>query len=80
MGRPAVGYRARMSETPEHPTPDEDRVESRAELLPEERRTGSADPHAQAEAILEESDERTADPEETGAESVQTSSPDQRPA
>jgi hypothetical protein len=38
------------------------RVEQRAaELLPEERSVGSADPQAQAEAILTESDEREAD-------------------
>lgn len=52
--------------------PDDDRVESRAELLPEEEAAGSDDPHAQAEAILEESDERTDDPEGTRAESTQT--------
>ena len=41
-----------------------DRVERRAaDLLPEERSAGSADPEAQAEAILEESDEREADQE-----------------
>lgn len=39
-----------------------DRVEQRAaELLPEERRAGSADPRSQAEAILSDSDEREAD-------------------
>lgn len=43
------------------PTVDDERVESRAELLPEEQRAGSDDPDAQAEAILEESDERTFD-------------------
>jgi hypothetical protein len=53
-------------------TPDDDRVETRAELLPEEEAAGSDDPHAQAEAILEESDERTEDPEGTQAESTQT--------
>jgi hypothetical protein len=53
-------------------TPDDDRVETRAELLPEEETAGSDDPHAQAEAILEESDERTEDPEGTRAESTQT--------
>jgi len=37
----------------------DDRVESRAEhLLPEEEAVGSDDPTAQAEVILEESDER----------------------
>jgi hypothetical protein len=53
-------------------TPDDDRVETRAELLPEEETARSDDPHAQAEAILEESDERTEDPEGTRAESTQT--------
>ena len=44
---------ARANVTPEN-------VESRAELLPEERSAGpSADPEAQAEAILAESEERT---------------------
>jgi hypothetical protein len=42
------------------PTPDDERVESRAELLPEEQAAGSDDPEAQARAILAESDERTA--------------------
>ncbi|SFD02507.1 hypothetical protein SAMN04487968_1232 [Nocardioides terrae] len=60
--------------------PDEDHVESRAELLPEEVAAGSDDPHAQAEAILAESEERTQDPAGTGAESVQTSTPDERPS
>jgi hypothetical protein len=42
----------------------DDRVESRAEhLLPEEEAAGSDDPTAQAEVILEESDEREAEPE-----------------
>jgi hypothetical protein len=40
---------------------DDDRVEERAaDLLPEERAAGSADPEAQAAAILEDSDEREA--------------------
>ncbi|MFL6108683.1 MAG: hypothetical protein ACJ72L_17120 [Marmoricola sp.] len=52
---------------------DEDsRVETRAELLPEEQAAGSDDPHAQAEAILEESDERTDDPSGTRRTSTQT--------
>ncbi|HEU4350178.1 MAG TPA: hypothetical protein VFR35_20555, partial [Actinoplanes sp.] len=34
-----------------------------AGLLPEERAAGSADPEAQAEAILEESDEREQNPD-----------------
>jgi hypothetical protein len=42
--------------------PGDGRVERRAaDLLPEERVTGSADPEAQAEAILEDSDRREAD-------------------
>lgn len=53
-------------------TPDEARVESRAELLPEETAAGSDEPLDQARAILEESDERTADPEGTRHESTQT--------
>jgi hypothetical protein len=65
-----------MSQTPE----DDQRVRERAELLPEERAAGSEDPQAQAEAILEESDERTARPEQTGEESTQTSTPDERPS
>lgn len=40
---------------------DDERVGDRAELLPEEQQAGSDDPEAQAEAILEESDERTFD-------------------
>jgi hypothetical protein len=40
----------------------DDRIDQRAaDLLPEERATGSADPTAQAEAILADSDEREAD-------------------
>ena len=57
-----------MSRSPE----DEDRIESRAELLPEEEEAGSDDPEAQAEAILDESDERVDDPEGTRRESTQT--------
>jgi hypothetical protein len=42
----------------------DDRIGQRAaELLPEELATGSDDPRAQAEAILEESDEREYDPD-----------------
>ena len=41
---------------------EEERVESRAaHLRPEERRAGSDDPEAQAEAILDESDIRSLD-------------------
>lgn len=56
-------------------TPSEDRVDARAELLPEEQAVGSDDPAAQARAILAESDERTAEPERTRQESVQTPDP-----
>lgn len=50
-----------------------DRSETRAAgLLPEEREAGSDDPQAQADAILADSDERTADPERTRHESSQT--------
>ena len=60
--------------------PDHDRIESRAELLPEEVSAGgSEDPEGQAEQILRESDERTADPEGTGDASTQTSTPAERP-
>lgn len=51
---------------------DEDRIADRAHLLPEELEAGSDDPQAQAEAILAESDERSADPEGTRDESPQT--------
>jgi len=51
---------------------DEARIERRSELLPEERTAGSEAPHEQAEAILEESDRRTEDPEGTQHESTQT--------
>jgi hypothetical protein len=51
---------------------DEARIESRADLLPEETTAGSDDAEAQAEAILEESDERTDHPEKTRHESHQT--------
>jgi hypothetical protein len=46
---------------PDQETPDQDRVASRASLLPEEQEAGSDDPDAQAEAILAESDERSMD-------------------
>ena len=52
---------------------DRERFQERAdELLPEERAAGSDDPEAQAQAILEESDERTEHPAETQHESTQT--------
>jgi hypothetical protein len=57
-----------MARTPE----DEQRIAERAELLPEEQAAGSENPEAQAESILEESDERVDDPEGTRRESHQT--------
>lgn len=60
-------YGRKMSQEPE-----KDRIDTRAELLPEEQAAGSEDPEAQARAILEESDERTEDPEGTRHESTQT--------
>ena len=52
--------------------PDADRVESRAQLTPEEVAAGSDDPHRQAEIILEDSDERTEHPARTKRDSTQT--------
>ena len=52
--------------------PTHEHVTSRAELLPEEARAGSDDAEAQAEAILEDSEERTEDPEGTRHDSTQT--------
>ncbi|MEV1145020.1 hypothetical protein [Micromonospora sp. NPDC049799] len=44
-----------------HEQSDQERVESRAHLLPEEAAVGSDDAETQAEAILAESDIREAD-------------------
>jgi hypothetical protein len=51
---------------------DQARVDSRADLLPEEAAVGSDEPEDQAAAILAESDERTEDPEGTRREYTQT--------
>lgn len=51
---------------------DESRIEGRSDLLPEEKVAGSDNAHDQAEAILEESDERTNNPEQTRREYTQT--------
>ena len=59
-----------MSEQPD--SEDDERVHSRADLLPEEEAAGSDDPTAQAAAILADSDERTERREETMRESHQT--------
>lgn len=68
-----AGYGRGMSTGHDRPESHDDaRIDSRADLLPEEQAAGSDDPHAQAEAILEESDERTDDPEGTQRASSQT--------
>jgi hypothetical protein len=59
-------------ETAAEAAADAERVGSRAELLPEEEAVGSEAPVDQAQAILEESDERTDDPEGTRHEYTQT--------
>jgi hypothetical protein len=51
---------------------DEQHVDHRANLLPEETAAGSDDPEDQARVILEESLDRTDNPEETREESSQT--------
>jgi hypothetical protein len=51
--------------------PDDERVEQRAHLLPEEQNAGSDDPRRQAEALLADSDERTAHPEQAAETSTQ---------
>jgi hypothetical protein len=56
----------------DEPRPEADRVDSRAELLPEEETVGSDAPVDQARVILEESDERTDDPEGTRRDYTQT--------
>lgn len=55
--------------------PDDERVQQRAHLLPEEEVPGSDDPLRQAEAILADSDDRTADPEAARRASTQTPDP-----
>jgi hypothetical protein len=51
---------------------NEDLVAERGHLLPEEEVVGSDDPLSQAEVILQESLERTDDPEGTRTDSQQT--------
>ena len=52
---------------------DQDRIEERALLLPEEIAAGgSADPEAQAKQILADSDRRTDEPERTQQASQQS--------
>ncbi|MDP8970494.1 MAG: hypothetical protein M3N52_08395 [Actinomycetota bacterium] len=53
---------------------DQQRVEERAQLLPEESKVHSADPEGQAAAILRESEERGAEAERdavTGEEPIE---------
>lgn len=50
-----------MGEPMSHHQSDQDRIESRAHLLPEEAAAGSDDAQAQADAILAESDLREED-------------------
>jgi hypothetical protein len=49
--------------TSQQPDPQERHVHERAELLPEEKAAGSADPDAQAAAVLAESQDRTEHPD-----------------
>ena len=63
-----------------HADRDEERIAERAHLLPEEAAAGSADPTAQAEQILAESDRRTLAPEQTQEESVQAYEDADKPA
>jgi hypothetical protein len=60
-----------MTELPNPNDPDT-RVDKRADLLPEEERVGSEDRELQARAILQDSDERTEDPEGGAEGSKQT--------
>lgn len=52
--------------------PQNDRVETRARLLPEEQAAGSDDPQREAEIILEDSDARTAQAQQTQQDSAST--------
>ena len=49
--------------TEQEPDQQERHLAERAELLPEERAAGSADPVAHAAAVLEESQDRTEHPD-----------------
>lgn len=67
------------SQDDEYLEPTAEQVASRAELLPEEEAVGSDDPQAQAEAILEESLERTEHPDpDASTQSALRGSPDRR--
>ena len=71
MGAGHLAYGDEMTDTGPAVSPDHDSVDERAHLLPEELAAGSADPQEQAEVILEESAERTEDPEGTREGSTQ---------
>ncbi|CAN5764539.1 hypothetical protein BH24ACT3_BH24ACT3_01590 [soil metagenome] len=70
-----TGSVGRMDDTHGEDEDPDERVASRAASpSPEEERTGSDDPDAQAEALLDESDERTLHREPSGADVEQRSS------
>ena len=69
---PAVPPAKERAEERAEESAQQDRVDRRAELLPEEASAGSEEPRAQAEAILAESDDRTDHPERTRQEYHQT--------
>ena len=50
-----------MTSDDARPPVDDERVEARSELLPEEDRAGSEAPEPQAEAVLEDSEARQSD-------------------
>ena len=56
---------------------EERHIQQRARLLPEERAAGSDDPHAQAEAILADSEDRTEHPDPDVSTQSRRSSSDQ---
>lgn len=62
MGGGRPGHETAVSVNPAD-EPPADAVAERADLLPEERAAGSADPQAQAEAILAESVDRSEHPD-----------------
>jgi hypothetical protein len=56
---------------------DGQHIDKRAGLLPEEERAGSDDPHAQAAAILEESEARSFDREDPPGQPVERRTSDE---
>ncbi|GAB2679288.1 malto-oligosyltrehalose trehalohydrolase [Thalassiella azotivora] len=59
VGQAGTGGPGGTADGPGQRGPDDQHVSERAQLLPEERHAPSADPQAQAEAVLAESAERT---------------------